>query len=47
MQQTILYVGLDVDDTGYRGAAVNKNTGDMMDCHCLATLTGLMANPTI
>jgi hypothetical protein len=29
MNQTIVYVGLDVDDTQYHGSALNKNTGEV------------------
>ena len=28
MQQNILYIGLDVDDTQYHGSAFNKDTGE-------------------
>ena len=28
MKQTILYAGLDVDDTQYHGSALNKTTGE-------------------
>ena len=30
MKQNILYVGLDVDDSQYHGAAFNKDTGEVM-----------------
>ena len=43
MQQTILYVGLDVDDTRYHGSAFHKTTGDVIDFHCRPTLKGLLA----
>ena len=46
MQPTILYVGLDVDDTRYHGSALNKHTGDVMDFHCRPTLKGLLAQLT-
>jgi len=34
MQQNILYVGLDVDDTQYHGSACNKETGEVIDFKC-------------
>ena len=34
MKQTILYVGLDVDDTRYHGSALNQDTGAVIDFHC-------------
>ena len=46
MEQTILYVGLDVDDTRYHGSALNKHTGDVMDFHCRPTLKGLVVQLT-
>ena len=30
MQQTIIHVGLDVDDTQYHGSALDKRTGDVI-----------------
>ena len=42
MQQNILYVGLDVDDTQYHGSAFNKNTGEVLDFKCRPTLKGLL-----
>ena len=34
MQQNILYIGLDVDDTQYHGSAFNKDTGaKRLDTH--------------
>ena len=38
IKQTILYVGLDVDDTRYHGSALNKNTGEVIDFQCRPTL---------
>ena len=43
MQQTIIHVGLDVDDTRYHGSALNKNTGEVMDFQWRPTLKGLIA----
>jgi len=42
IKQTILYVGLDVDDTRYHGSALNKNTGEVIDFQCRPTLKGLV-----
>jgi transposase len=42
MNQTIVYVGLDVDDTQYHGSALNKNTGEVIDFKCRPTLKGLL-----
>jgi transposase len=46
MQHTLLYVGLDVDDTRYHGSAFHKNTGEVIDFHCRPTLKGLLAQLT-
>ncbi len=42
MKQNILYVGLDVDDTQYHGAAFNKDTTEVVDFKCRPTLKGHM-----
>ena len=42
MKQSIVYVGLDVDDTQYHGSAFNKDTGEIIDFHCRPTLKGLL-----
>jgi hypothetical protein len=42
MNQTIVYVGLDVDDTQYHGSALDKHTGEVMDFQCRPTLKGLL-----
>jgi len=42
MQQTIIYVGLDVDDTQYHGSALDKNTGEVIHIKCRPTLNGLL-----
>ena len=42
MNQNILYVGLDVDDTQYHGSAFNKSTGEVIDFKCRPTLKGLL-----
>ena len=42
MQQTIIHVGLDVDDAPYHGSAFNKHTGDVIDFQCRPTLKALI-----
>ena len=42
MNQTIIHVGLDVDDTQYHGSALNKDTGEIIDFKCRPTLKGLL-----
>jgi transposase len=42
MNQNILHVGLDVDDTQYHGSAFNKATGEVIDFKCRPTLNGLL-----
>ena len=42
MKQSIIYVGLDVDDTQYHGSAFAKHTGAVVDFHCRPTLKGLL-----
>ena len=42
MKQSIVYVGLDVDDTQYHGSAFNKDTGEIIDFQCRPTLKGLL-----
>ena len=42
MKQTILYVGLDVDDTQYHGSAFDQHTGAVLDFQCRPTLKGLL-----
>ena len=42
MQQNILYVGLDVDDTQYHGSAFNKDTGAVCDFKCRPTLARIL-----
>lgn len=43
MKQTIIYVGLDVDDTQYHGLAVDKDTGEVLGFKRRPTLKGLLA----
>lgn len=42
MKQTIVYVGMDVDDTQYHGCAFNKETGEIRGFTCRPTLKGLL-----
>ena len=42
MKATIVYVGLDVDDTQYHGCALNKETGEILNFKCRPTLKGLL-----
>ena len=42
MKQTIIYVGLDVDDNQYHGAAFDKQTGEIVNFKCRPTLKGLL-----
>ncbi len=42
MTQTIIYVGLDVDDTQYHGSAFDQHTGAGLDFQCRPTLKGLL-----
>jgi transposase len=43
MQQRILYVGLDVDDTQYHGSALSQDTGEILHVQCRPTLQGLVS----
>ena len=42
MKRTIIYVGLDVDDTHYHGAALDKDSGEIIDFKWRPTLKGLL-----
>ena len=42
MQQNIIHIGLDVDDTQYHGSVFNKDTGEVIDFQCRPTLKGLL-----
>ncbi len=42
MNQNIIHIGLDVDDTQYHGAAFNKETGEVIDFKSRPTLKGLL-----
>ena len=37
MSNKIVYIGLDVDDTQYHGAALNKTTGELHNFKCKPT----------
>jgi hypothetical protein len=38
MNKNLVYIGLDVDDTQYHGAAFDKETGEMVSFKCRPTL---------
>ena len=42
MNENIVYVGLDVDDTQYHGSAVDKTTGEILHFKCRPTLKSLL-----
>lgn len=42
MNKKVVYVGVDVDDTQYHGAALNKDTGEHLSFRCRPTLKGLL-----
>ncbi|MDH5548046.1 MAG: hypothetical protein OEZ43_20910, partial [Gammaproteobacteria bacterium] len=42
MKNTIIHVGLDVDDTQFHGSAMNKQTGEVVAFKCRPTLKGLV-----
>ena len=42
MSENVIYVGIDVDDLRYRGSALDKRTGEVLDFHCRPTLKGLV-----
>ena len=42
MKNTIIHVGLDVDDTQFHGSAMNKQTGEVVAFECRPTLKGLV-----
>jgi transposase len=42
MNQTVIHVGLDVDDTQYHGSALDKRSGEVIDFKCRPTLKGLL-----
>jgi transposase len=46
MNSNVVHVGLDVDDTQYHGAALNKATGELFDFKCRPTLKGLLGQLT-
>lgn len=42
MNQNIIYIGLDVDDSQYHGSALKIDTGEVMAFKCRPTLKGLL-----
>jgi hypothetical protein len=42
MNQTIVHMDLDVDDTQYHRSALAKDTGESIDFKCRPTLNGLL-----
>ena len=42
MNENVIYVGLDVDDTQYHGAAFDQQTGETIGFKCRPTLKGLV-----
>jgi len=46
MNKKIVHIGLDVDDTQYHGAALNKATGELFHFKCRPTLKGLLGQLT-
>ncbi|MSR11888.1 MAG: hypothetical protein EXR84_08825 [Gammaproteobacteria bacterium] len=42
MQDNVIHVGLDVDDSNYHGSAFNQATGEVIDFQCRPTLKGLL-----
>ena len=42
MDTTLIYIGLDVDDTQYHGSALNKVTGEVITFRCRPALAGLL-----
>lgn len=43
MNKKLIYIGLDVDDSQYHGAAFDKETDEIISFKCRSTLKGLMA----
>ena len=43
MNKKLIYIGLDVDDTQYHGAAFDKETGEIVSFKCRPTLKGLVS----
>jgi hypothetical protein len=41
--KNLIYISLDVDDTQYHGAALDKETGEIVSFKCRPTLKGLVA----
>jgi cation:H+ antiporter len=47
MNKKIAHIGLDVDDTQYHGAALNKATGELFHFKCRPTLKGFMSQLSV
>ncbi len=43
MNETVIHVGLDVDDVNYHGAALSQATGECLDFCCRPTLKALLS----
>ena len=43
MNKKVIYIGLDVDDTQYHGAAFDRESGEIVSFKCRPTLKGLVA----
>jgi hypothetical protein len=43
MNKKLIYIGLDVDDTQYHGAAFDRESGEIVSFKCRPTLKGLVA----
>ena len=41
MNAIVIFVGIDVEDVRYHGAALNRHTGEVLEFHCRPTLQGL------
>jgi hypothetical protein len=41
MSQSIVFVGIDVDDVRYHGSALNPSTGEILEFDCRPTMKGL------
>ena len=43
MNQNVIYIGLDVDDTQHHGSALNTKTGEVVTFKCRPMLKGLLS----
>lgn len=44
MNKNLIYIGVDVDDTQYHGAAFDRETGELVSFKCRPTLKGLISH---